>query len=95
MFDENEFDYLYLGFFKHGQMHGYGIEVSRAENSDRLTEYRGFFFEGERHGVGMIIEYSSRFSKMKKNIPDLNISGSDLFLKLQPRKVSSSVSLRK
>lgn len=33
MFGGTKFDYLYIGNFKNGEIHGYGIEVSRDEKS--------------------------------------------------------------
>lgn len=92
MFEENEYDYLYIGYFKNGEMHGYGIEVSRSENTNRLTEYRGFFNQGERHGVGLSLEYSSSYSK--PNIPNLDLSGSALFEKYCPVEQSTKFDLR-
>lgn len=53
MFEDEEFDYLYIGYFKEGTMNGYGIEVSKDEKSGLVTEFRGFFQAGQRHGVGI------------------------------------------
>ena len=46
MFDDEEFDYLYIGYFKEGAMNGYGIEVSKDQKTNHVTEFRGFFQAG-------------------------------------------------
>lgn len=57
MFEDEEFDYLYIGYFKEGTMNGFGIEVSKDQTTKLITEYRGFFQSGKRHGIGLQITY--------------------------------------